>query len=226
MGQIPTGASDPYAIRRQCIGVIQILQTTGLQISLKSILDKGTTLYNIEGDSKDKIVTNVYTFMQNRIDHLLIEEGFSKDIVSAVTSISIDNIGEVKSKVEVLQQLTSKDDFEPLAIAFKRVVNIIKKADCPEEFDIDESLFEHDCESNLYNKFKDISDEVNSALDVSDFATCLSKIASLKDSVDDFFDNAMVMVDDMKVRNNRLVLLTRISDLFSNIADFSKITTK
>ncbi len=226
VGQIPTGASDPYALRRQCIGIIQIIQKTGLKISLKSILGESTKLYNIEGDSKDKIVTNVYSFMQSRIDHLLLDDGFSKDIIAAVTSVSVDMLDEVRSKVEVLQKLTAKDDFEPLAVAFKRVVNIIKKADSPDSFDIDQTIFEHDCETNLYDKFKNISSEVTKALEVSDFETSLSQIASLKDSVDDFFDNAMVMADDMKIRNNRLALLTKISDLFANIADFSKITTK
>ena len=116
-------------------------------------------------------------------------------------------------------------DFEPLAIAFKRAVNIIKKAGHRKDVAVDESLFEDVCESDLLLACSNATSKVARNLSKGDFDQALLDIASLRCPVDAFFDGVLVMAEDEKVRNNRLALLGKISGLFENIADFSKIGT-
>ncbi|QTA89459.1 glycine--tRNA ligase subunit beta [Desulfonema magnum] len=227
-GLIPTGASDPYALRRQGIGIIQIMHEKGFSFSLKAMIEKSATLF---GERRDRdvgeTVSDVYTFLQNRISHLLAEEGFSKDVIASVTSVSVDNMPNVRNRVRALENLKSAPDFDPLAVAFKRVVNIIRKAGEAGETvgDVDKNLFEHESESALYAAYNAVKNKVSEDLDKGLFDQALLDIASLRDTVDAFFDGVLVMAEDTKIRNNRFALLKNIADLFGGFADFSKIST-
>ncbi|MBL7178814.1 MAG: glycine--tRNA ligase subunit beta [Pseudomonadota bacterium] len=226
VGLIPTGASDPYALRRQGIGIIQIMHHQGFSFSLRELIAKSLNTYGLKGAKQiDEIADLVYKFLQNRMTHQLSEEGFSKDVIAAVADVSADNVTDVWNRVRALQELKTAPDFEPLAVAFKRVVNIIKKADLPTRKDVDTSLFENESESALYAAYKAVNNKVASLLEKGRLDQALREIASLRDSVDAFFDGVMVMVENKKIRNNRLSLLGLISDLFGLFADFAKIST-
>jgi glycyl-tRNA synthetase beta chain len=227
-GLIPTGASDPYALRRQGIGIIQIMLDKKFSFSLKALIEKSLLLFEIDnmGEIREN-ADKVYGFIQNRISHLLVEHGYSKDVVSAVINVSVDNIPDVWNRTRALQKLKSAPDFEPLAVVFKRVVNIIKKSS-PEGIDkcypvVDERLFEKECESALFTAYKDVEIKVSDNLKKGDFEKALLDIASLKNYIDTFFEGVLVMAEDGKIRNNRLALLGSISGLFALFADFSKI---
>ncbi len=226
IGLSPTGASDPYALRRQGIGIIQILQNKGFTFSLNELIKKSVELYGEKDSSTIKEITgNVYTFLQSRITHLLAEKGFSKDVIASVVSVSVDNIPDVLNRVDALEYLKTQSDFELLAIAFKRIINIIKKADLPKDLNVDENQFEDKCESDLRSAYLSVQKSVNNHLETGAFDKALLDIASLGNTVDAFFDGVMVMAEDFNVRNNRLALLSDIASLFENIADFSKIST-
>lgn len=227
-GLIPTGASDPYALRRQGIGIIQIMLEKKFMFSLKALIEKSLLLFQIKdinemNNSADKI----YNFLQSRMSHLLVEQGYSKDVVSAAVSVSVDHVPDVWNRTGALEKLKAAPDFEPLAIAFKRVVNIIKKS-APESAacnmgGVDEKLFEKECESELYAAYRDVKSRVSDNLQKGDFEQALLDIALLKNPVDAFFEGVLVMADDEKIRNNRLALLGAVSGLFALFADFSKI---
>ena len=153
------------------------------------------------------------------------EEGFTKDIISAVISVSADHVPNIWNRTKALEKLKTKPDFEPLSIAFKRVVNIIKKAEPPKSKNVDENLFQDKCETALFEAYKKVNKEVLDDLDKGLFDQALYDIASLRNVVDDFFDGVMVMADDMNLRENRLALLINIADMFGMFADFSKIST-
>jgi len=226
VGLIPTGASDPYALRRQGIGIIQIMHDKGFSFSLRELIEKSLSIYGIKGTKKIKEMADpIYTFIQNRITYQLVEEGFSKDVIAAVADADADNVPNVWNRVRALQDLKAAADFEPLAIAFKRVVNIIKKADLPARKKVDEKLFEHESESALYSAYKDMKGKISNHLAKGHFDQALREIAKLRDPVDTFFDSVMVMSKEKKIRNNRLTLLWMISELFGLFADFSKIST-
>jgi glycyl-tRNA synthetase beta chain len=226
VGLVPTGASDPYALRRQGIGIIQIMNDRGFSFSLKKLIEKSLSTYGVKGAKKIKEIADpICTFIQNRMTYQLVEEGFSKDVIAAVADANADNVSDVWNRVRAIQDLKTAPDFEPLAVAFKRVVNIIKKAELPASKKVDETLFEHESEKVLYSAYKDLEGKVSSHLVKGHFDQAFREIAKLRDPVDAFFDGVMVMSKDKKIRNNRLSLLGMISDLFGLFADFSKIAT-
>ena len=230
VGLIPTGASDPYALRRQGIGIVQILTDKGLSFPLRELIRSSIEQFGDKGTHEiDDLVEKVYTFLQNRISHLLAEEGFSKDVIAAVVGVAGDDIPNVRNRVQALESLKARPDFEPLAIGFKRVVNIIRKSGQREEGAaleaVDTKLFEHDSEGALFEEFKAVDQKVSDAMEKESFDRALVEIASLRDAVDRFFDGVMVMAEDTGIRRNRLALLGHIAALFGKFADFSKLST-
>ena len=226
VGLVPTGASDPYALRRQGLGVIQIMLEKNLSFSLRAVIEKSIKLYKIKGAKKIReIADKVNSFLLNRMRHQLAEDGFSKDVIASVVSVSGDNVPDLWNRAKALQDLKTAPDFEPLAIAFKRVVNIIKKAKAFRAKPVDKGLFEHDSESQLFSAYEAVNKSVTDHLEKGEFGQALHEIASLRDAVDAFFDGVLVMAKIKKIRNNRLALLKHIADLFETIADFSKIST-
>lgn len=223
-GLIPTGASDPYALRRQAIGVVQIMLDKGFSFSLTEAIQKSLDLFSgLETGDCSEAITE---FFRSRISHLLAEEGFSKDVIAAVAGVSVDHVPNVWKRVRALEALKAHPDFDSIAVAFKRVVNIIRKAgDVCRDGNIDESLFEDATEGALYRTFQQVRIRVADKLDSGLFDAALEDIASLRKPVDAFFDGVMVMSENPALRRNRLALLGRISALFGMIADFSKIST-
>lgn len=235
IGLIPSGTSDPYALRRQAVGIIQIVSARAFNLSLKGLVHKALQLLDdkISGDTEE-IAQKVLTFFQHRMEHLLADEGFSKDVIAAVVSASMDNIPAVRKRTEALESLKAKPDFEPLAIAFKRVVNIIRQAKQLGEIvssqgrkgaRTDPGLLHESCEQDLYNAFQEVKRAISEDLNRGDFDRALLMVASLKQPVDAFFDGVMVLTEDQNLKQNRLALLGEIAELFAVFADFSRIST-
>jgi glycyl-tRNA synthetase beta chain len=225
VGLLPTGAADPYALRRQGIGIVNIMLDKGFSFSLKQLIDKATGLFTHKA-TEDITQTSekVYVFIKNRISRMLEEEQISKDVVGAIVDVSIDHVPNIWKRAKALDALKAQPDFEPLAVAFKRVVNIIKKAPATVNSAVNDSLFEHPSETTLFQEFIKVEQKVNTELQQGAFDSALHQMATLRDSVDNFFDDVLVMAEDMTIRNNRLALLKRIAGLFEKIADFSKIS--
>jgi glycyl-tRNA synthetase beta chain len=223
-GLIPTGAADPYALRRQGIGIVQIMLDKDFSFSLSELIENSLGLFDQpETHSLDNISEKIEAFLKNRMTHLLGEEGFSKDTVAAVVAVSNNSVPDIWNRVRALEKLKANPDFEPLAVAFKRVVNIIKRADDFQLSAIDEKLFEHDSESALWTAYGRVKRKIDDDLEKGLFESALAILATLRDDVDAFFDGVMVMVDNEKVRRNRLSMLGHIAALFENFADFSRI---
>ncbi|MFC1798985.1 glycine--tRNA ligase subunit beta [Thermodesulfobacteriota bacterium] len=229
-GLVPTGASDPYALRRQGIGIIQIMLDKRFSFSLRQTVKNSLSLFDTtDKDSVEKTAGEVIAFIQKRIANLLSDDGFSKDIVTAIVSISVDHVPNVWNRVRALQTLKEKPDFEPLTVTFKRVVNIIKQAKqkgiLEKDVKVDSSLFQEDCEVSLFNAYQNIEQNVSTKLDRGLVEEALLDVAMLRGPVDIFFDGVLVMTDDLTLRRNRLSLLGDIAALFDRFADFSKIST-
>jgi glycyl-tRNA synthetase beta chain len=235
VGLIPSGTSDPYALRRQTIGIIQIILTQAFSFSLKGLIHKSLELVHdkISGDT-EQLVLQVLTFFQHRMEHLLAEEGFSKDVITAVVSASMEDLPAVRKRTEALEALKAEPDFQPLAIAFKRVANIIRQAkergeivsgglDAPAK--TDPGLFQESCEQALFDALEKVRHDISEDLKSGAFDRALLTVSTLKGPVDDFFDGVMVLTEDERLKQNRLTLLGEIADLFNVFADFSKIST-
>jgi glycyl-tRNA synthetase beta chain len=226
VGLIPTGAADPYALRRQGIGILQIMRSRHISVSLAELVETGVSLFSDKStEPPAQIAASVLTFLKNRLARLLADEGRSKDIIAAVTSVSSDRIPDVERRVGALEKLKGQPGFEPLAAAFKRVENILKKATETIAAPIDTTLFAHATEGELHAACQTVTAQGARLMGLGDLDSALEAIATLRDPVDTFFDNVMVMADEDAIRRNRLALLASISAVFGQIADFSQIST-
>ena len=226
VGLTPTGAADPYALRRQGIGILQIMRSRNVNVSLARLVEKGVSLFaDKSSDPPDRIAAAVLMFLKNRLARLLADEGMSKDIVAAVISASADRIPDVERRAGALEKLRGNADFDSLAAAFKRVENILRKAEDTDIAPVDPALFAHDSEAALHAACQTVTAQIGGLMDRGDLDGALGAIATLRDPVDTFFDDVMVMADDDAVRRNRLALLAAISAIFGQIADFSQIST-
>ncbi len=235
-GLTPTGTSDPYALRRQAIGIINIILNKGFHLSLKLIFNSGLgRIWDQLGKpSSSDILKEAMDFMVERFRNLMISEGFTQDLIDAVISseretstrgeyVEDHDLVETRRKIEALSEFCKAPDFDLLAIAFKRVVNIVKGQ--PRGNEVIKELFTEPTESLLYKAYSDAKHRVEQSISERDYIKALSQMKGLKGSVDKYFDDVLVMDKDEKIRLNRLTGLWMIRDLFFKVADFSKIST-
>ncbi|OGU15425.1 MAG: glycine--tRNA ligase subunit beta [Geobacteraceae bacterium GWC2_53_11] len=220
VGLIPTGAADPYALRRATIGIIAIILDKGYRLSLPTLI--GTSLELLSAKltrPKDQVASDVLEFFRARFVNLL-GGAFATDAVDAAIAAGFDDLVTVKERIAALAEFKTHPDFEPLTVAFKRVGNIIKDGvDAP----VDPSLFQDDAERDLYEAIQLVKISAGGFILSGAWLDALTEIATLRGPVDRFFDNVMVMAEDQLVRTNRLALLTAIARLFGQIADFSRV---
>jgi len=226
VGLIPTGGADPYALRRQGIGIIRILKDRKLAVSLEVLVDQGLRSFEFKDDAaRQSVALKILEFLSRRVARILADEGFSKDIIAAVSAVSVDRIPDVWQRVKALESLKQDPDFEPLAISFKRVVNIIRKSGAQGADSVDAGSFEEPAEQALLDAAREAARQVEGQLARGTYGQALKVMAGLRPVVDRFFDDVMVMAEDTRVRANRLALLSEVAALFNQFADFSQIST-
>ncbi|PIE74780.1 MAG: glycine--tRNA ligase subunit beta [Deltaproteobacteria bacterium] len=226
IGFLPTGASDPYALRRQCIGIIQIMKEKKVLVSLDEIIKFSLSHFrSYMTEDESFIFDEIKKFFEVRLEQILVDEGFSRDLVSSVISADSDIIPYVCERVEAITELKNKniEEFESLVRGFKRAGNILKKSEIL-NVEINPALFENDYEKTLYKKLQLIKEEVLQYVGSGKTKEALFELAGIRSEIDGFFDNVMVLVEDEKIRNNRTALLHEISMLFDKFADFSGIS--
>lgn len=230
IGLIPTGTADPYALRRQCLGIINIIIDKKYVMSFKESILKSISLLSGKAErSPQEITEDVLLFFRGRLSNLFTSRGFSHDVVESILSLGVDDIADIASRIDALQQMKKEPDFEPLATAFKRVVNIITgKASENIDPDVipDKNLFEQQEENKLFDKYIEIKDQVKDLMAQKSYVEALKMIASIRETVDGFFDNVLVMAEDKSLMQNRLALLKGVNSLFTGFADFSKISSE
>jgi glycyl-tRNA synthetase beta chain len=223
VGMPPTGTADPYALRRQALGVINIILSRRYTLSLHFLVDEClAALKDVLKKPVEDVKKDVLEFFKGRLQNQLISQGYAYDTVDAVLSADIDDFVLAIEKIQALQAFRANPEFAPLSVAFKRIDNILKDF-C--EGQVDVNLLSHDAEIKLFSTFENIGTRVEKGIAEKDFNAALNKLAALRPSVDAFFEHVMVMDKDEKIRFNRLSLLAAISALFHKIADFSKIVT-
>jgi glycyl-tRNA synthetase beta chain len=220
VGLIPTGAADPYALRRATIGIIAIILDKGYRLSVHSLIDESLKLLSTKlTRPKEQVANDVIEYFRARFVNLL-GSSFATDTVDAAIAAGFDDLVDVKARITALTEFKTHPDFEPLSVAFKRVGNIIKEGvDAP----VDPSLFEDDAEGGLYEAIQSVKISADGLVLSGAWLDALTEIATLRGPVDQYFDKVMVMAEDQHVRKNRIALLTTIARLISKIADFSKI---
>lgn len=224
VGLIPTGAADPFALRRQTLGIIRIILEKPFQLSLSDFIDQALPLLSAKmTEPQETVKRGVLEFFHGRLHHYLVSQyGYGSDVVDASLAAGIDDLVSAVARARAVAAFKARADFDTLAVAFKRVVNIIKE---PETTPVNPELFAGASEQALFMALNDTEAVVGQCLAQSDYDGALEAMAKLKGFIDAFFDTVLVMDKDESVRRNRLSLLTRIHDLFTQVADFRKIQT-
>ena len=220
---IPTGAADPYALRRQALGIINILLDRKYPLRLDDLVNESLGLLKgLLKRTQEETKADVLEFFRARFENQLISQGHPYDVVDAVLAADYFDIAISFRKIVAMEEFKSHADYEPLAVAFKRVVNITRDFSGGS---VDTGLFEGDAEKNLYSAFLQVREKVSVHVNAGDFPNALTEIAGLRAPVDAFFEGVLVMAENEKIRFNRLSLLKEISAMFHRIADFSRIVT-
>ncbi|HVY55072.1 MAG TPA: glycine--tRNA ligase subunit beta, partial [Thermodesulfobacteriota bacterium] len=226
-GLIPTGTSDPYALRRQAIAIINIVIDKNFHLSISALFRAALAAIISQTDGKfrdrqDNIFAEITAFVKERFRNLMVSDGFPQDVVDAAVSVEFDDVVEVKRRIEALAEFRNAPDFESLGVAFKRVVNIVKGQPRSE---VRESAFVEPAEKDLYTSFIETRKKAGAKMSEKNYSESLAIMRTLKEPVDRFFDSVMVMDENEELRNNRLSMLWEIRELFFRIADFSKLST-
>ncbi len=223
VGLSPTGAADPYGLRRHALAVIRILRSQQLHLDLVAAVAKALELLQDKiSRTGEETALEVLDFFQTRLQHLLLAEGLDHETITAVLAAGGRDVVDAVDKVRALAAVRQSPEFPALATAFKRVINIAQGA---EPGEVDPLLFEHPEETQLFEATALMEAQVTQALGQRDYPEVCRALANLRGPVDAFFEKVMVMAEDARLRRNRLALLLRISQTFLQMADFSKITT-
>ncbi|KZN60773.1 glycyl-tRNA synthetase [Pseudoalteromonas luteoviolacea CPMOR-1] len=220
IGQIPKGDKDPFALRRAAIGALRIMVEKELQLDILDIVAKAQTLF---GDklTNDKVADDVFEFMLGRFRAWYQDEGISVDVIQAVLARRPAQPVDFDRRVKAVSHFRTLDEAEALAAANKRVNNILAKNNVTSDAAVSADLLNEDAEKQLAEQVAALTEELAPVYAQGDYQQALTRLASLREAVDNFFDNVMVMADDEAVKNNRLALLSQLSRLFLNTADIS-----
>lgn len=219
IGQAPKG-SDPFALRRASLGVLRIIVEYGYNLDLVDLVAKAKSLF---GDrlSNDNVEQDVIEFMLGRFRAWYQDEGFSVDIIQAVLARHPTKPADFDRRVKAVSHFRDLDAAEALAAANKRVGNILAKFDGELAQEIDLALLQEDAEKALAEAVEVMTEALEPAFATGNYQQALSQLAGLREPVDAFFDNVMVMADDEALKKNRLTLLNNLRNLFLQIADIS-----
>lgn len=223
IGIQPTGSADPFALRRQCIGILTILLEKNIEIDVARLASISLDQYSSVEFDKDSVIDSIIEFFNERTKNMFKDMGIRYDVVEAVLASDEKNISDLYVRAEAMNKWIDRDSLTDMLVAFNRVSNLAEGAETDK---IDQALLLEDVEKELYDNFKDVDSKISDLMDQKEYTKSLDAFASLKPAVDNFFDNVMVMSDNPKLRTNRLALLKNISDSMLKVCDLTKIVYK
>jgi glycyl-tRNA synthetase beta chain len=220
IGQKPTGDKDPFALRRAALGALRIVREHSLTLPLKDLLER--VAENLSDRlTEENTAESVYHFMLERLKGIYSDEGVPMDLFQAVSEVQPQTLPDFDQRINAMADFRSLPEAESLAAANKRIRNILKKSSEAVPEQVDTGLFQDDAEIALAEKIDELTPIAKPLFESGDYAEGLRVLAALKESVDSFFDQVMVMTEDEKLRQNRLALLSQLEGLFLSVADIS-----
>ena len=222
IGQKPTGEKDPFALRRAALGALRILIECKLDLDLKSLLSHAADGYGNQVDGK-KAIDDVIGFMIDRLKVYYTSQNISVDVYDAVQALKPTRPIDFDRRVHAVNEFRKLDEAESLAAANKRIGNILRKVEgeMPSLIRID--LLQESAEKHLNEQLQKMSSDVTPQLEAGEYASALKRLAGLRDPIDEFFDQVMVMADDEALKHNRIALLSQLHGLFIKAADLSRL---
>jgi len=222
--QAPTGDKDPFALRRAALGILRIVIENRLDTDIVNLIDKSIDSYKnkLPDIKKTTLAKTCYEFIMDRAKAYYTESGVAIDVFDSVLAQQPAQPFDFDQRVKAVNVFRELPEAESLSAANKRIANILKDVPSIKQ-KVDESLLKENAEKNLYKTLQDLENKVTPLFAERNYQQALSALAQLRESVDKFFDDVMVMVDDEKLKNNRLALLQSMRSLFLQVADLSRL---
>jgi glycyl-tRNA synthetase beta chain len=222
----PTGATDPFALRRHALAILRILEGMEWDLSLKDLIATSLSILGEEIDfHRDLVFQKVLNFFRERYKNMMLRSGYESDLIDAILSVEFDRIYQVHARIVHLKKFKAESkEFQSLALTFKRVSNILKNQ--KQALAVNPDLFQEPCESVLWAAYQDVKDDVYRLVEEKNYFDALNlMVAKLRRPVDDLFEGVEILTkDDPELRKNRVALLQGLARLFLRLADFSKFS--
>ncbi len=220
IGEKPTGNKDSFGLRRQAIGLINIIRGFDLSLSLTDMLGHALAEYDGVVEVDAGVVAEIVAFIRLRFENELLSGDYEQDVIKAATSVGFDDLQDCVLRIEALRNIRSREAFVVLSGSFKRIRNITKENMATE---VREDLLVEQAEKELYEVVERVRSDVQPLIDKQEYDKALEVLLQMKQPVDLFFDQVMVMADDERIRVNRLNLLTVLRELVLRIGDISRM---
>ena len=226
IGQQPSGSRDPFALRRASLGILRIIIDRKLDIDLRSAIEVSAIQFELEGEALKNICKQVLAYILDRFKSWYKEEGYAAEIYLSVAPLNLSNPLDIDARVNAVASFSLLPEAGDLATANKRVSNIIsKQLGTSEPVTLDSNLLVEPAEKTLAKSITRMSLLSEPLLASRDYTNVLKNLATLRDPIDSFFNDVMVMADDQALRNNRLSLLSNLRALFVNVADIAQMAS-
>ncbi len=223
IGEAPTGDRDPFALRRAALGILRVMIELKIDLDLRQLLLAAMNGYPLDAEKSEEIVEQIFSFMLDRLQAYYLDKGYSKRQINSVKNRQPTRPTDFNDRLMAVDAFARLDAAPALAAANKRIQNILRKAEQDKDIEVKPVLLKETAERALYEQMTAMSDELEVMFDKGDYTVALSRLASLRDAVDGFFDEVMVMDDDIALRNNRLALLDCLGRMFLRTADLSQL---
>lgn len=221
IGLIPSGNNDPYALRRNAIGILNTIREKGYRVNLVEAIDYSLNILGEKLDfNKAAAAEDIFTFFIGRLKQILVSEGIPASSTDAVLSGKTDIIG-IEKAAKALYSSAGTEEFKIIAAGYKRINNILKKNAAREQFDA--AFFEKEEEKILADVITSSQEKIEKLIAEENFAEAMQELLKFSGPVNSFFDGVMVMAEDEDVKNNRLGLLAVLRNLFDRLGDLSAI---
>lgn len=220
-GLRPSGNKDPFALRRSALGLLRILNEADLPLTLNRILALAANELSMQLETPPELLRDVREFIVDRLRNYYRDKGHGAELINAVLASDWTTLPDLDRRLSALSQFMGQEDAVSLAAANKRIGNILRKSEGSLTGKINTELLLIKEERMLFEEIERLDKEVSPLLESGDYETGLKQLASLRQPVDAFFDEVMVMDEDPAKRSNRLSLLARLKALFDRIADLS-----
>ncbi|MEJ5186506.1 MAG: glycine--tRNA ligase subunit beta [Candidatus Geothermincolales bacterium] len=221
VGLVPSGSEDPYALRRQAAGVMQVVRAAGLHLDLGKVFEKAAELLGLEDPAET--LERVREFFLQRFRQSMIAEGHDYDLVDAVLPFVLRDLLDAEGRLLALEQARREGRLQRVYTGFERCYNLSRQGSGSR---LDENLLAEEAERELYSRLTWSQDPLHRYLDESDYGKALEVLLELAPHVDRFFAEIFVMGDDERLRENRLALLKEVVSLYLEFADFSRVVTE
>ena len=217
----PTGAKDPFGLRRASLGVLRIIIEAKINLDLKALLILAASQYSTDINAANA-VDDTFDYIMERLKNYYQDQAVAIDVIDAVAAVKPTHPLDFEQRIKAVTAFSLLPEAKALAAANKRIGNILKKhtADIP---NINISLLQEKAEQSLYHALMIQDEKVTQLFSNGEYEQALTSLASLRIVVDNFFDDVMVMVDDEALKGNRLALLKRLRNLFLHVGDLSRL---